>query len=156
MSQQQTKSAAAQPNKASVLPQQPGPALEVMLKITENMIELSERETQALVHGDMLAFAILQDEKQVMANNYTEASEEFRRRMAQFRGQDKTLIDKLEKAQIRLGEKAKSNNKIVEKMKTGAQEKTKNHLFAVQEIAQQHHVVFEDQKFKDQKSAASS
>lgn len=138
---------------ANVLPDQPVPALEAMLKITENMIDLSERETQALVHGDMLAFAILQDEKNVMANDYTQASNEFRQRIEQFRGQDPELIDKLEQAQNRLGQKAKSNNKIVEGMKTKSQEKTKNHLFTVQELAQRFPVIIDGKPVNNTQSA---
>lgn len=100
---------------------QPVVALQRMIRISQNLMMLAEKETQALLVDDMLAFAIMQYEKEKIANEYTAASENFRNRLEEFRNTDPTLLSRLEKLQRDLTEKMRDNNAIVERIRERAQ-----------------------------------
>lgn len=123
-----------------LLPDNTHKAIEMMARLTEGLLEMAERETQALVQNDMFTFAILQNEKFAATEDYARAAGEFRARLESFRGTDKALLEHLETLQARLGEKMKSNNKIVAGLKNKAVESTSGSLFTVQELAQKHPV----------------
>jgi hypothetical protein len=120
----------------SILPTNAGGAIQRMIKISQSLLDLSDRETQALIQNDLLAFAVLQDEKELLADQYTKSSDEFRKRLHEFRSVDKTLIKKLEILQNKLADKAQENNMFVERMKTRAERNTQKTLLTVQELAQ--------------------
>lgn len=121
-----------------ILPQDLTQALKVLINFSERLLDLAERETQALVQNDLGTFSILQNEKDVMSRRYADASEEFRGRMNEFRAADPGLLDRLENLQKELGDKLHSNNDITMQLFTRAKEKTTNSLFTLQEASQGH------------------
>ena len=117
-------------------------ALKAMIKTTENLVEFSNREAQALAKNDVFNFAIMQDEKTVLTERYVGLSQEFRTRLNEFRSADPGLLDRLEKLQIELGENAKHNNAIIDRMQKKSEKKAKNALLEAQEIGQNHKIDF--------------
>lgn len=99
-----------------LLPSDPHIALKAMIKTTEALIEFSDREAQALAKTDMLNFAIMQDEKTVITERYVQLAQEFQARLEEFRNVDPGLLGRLEKLQIELGENAKHNNGIIDRI----------------------------------------
>lgn len=140
------KQTAPQNVKVSVLPADATAAMRRMIKFSQSLLDLAERETQALLQQDTLSFGVLQDEKEMLAHQYTAASEEFRSRLNQFRSVDKTLIKQLETLQNRLAEKTHENMAFVERMKTKAEKNASKTLFTVQELAQSRPVRFENKQ----------
>ena len=67
-SQQSANSTAVSP--ASILPQEPSMALNMLIRLTNNLSSLADREAQALAQNDMATFAILQDEKTLVTEQY--------------------------------------------------------------------------------------
>ncbi len=120
----------------SVLPDDPNHALRELIRLTTALRDMAEQETQHLVTNDMLQFAFTQQDKEKIAVRYQEASQEFRRRIEEFRGADKGLIQKLEALQTELKEKSESNNLIVGRIRQKATANTKATLFTAQEIGQ--------------------
>ncbi len=112
-------------------------AVQQLIRVTQKLVDLSERETKALLQRDMLAFSILQDEKESVTGQYMKASEEFRNRIEDFRGVEKTLIGRLEMLQRTLSEKSVGNNVMVEQMQRHAQNNTHRTLLMAQEFGQQ-------------------
>lgn len=119
-----------------VLAREKTQAVQQLIKLTRNLADLAERETQALAQNDILAFAILQDEKALIAEHYAAASNEFRARLPEFRGMNPALLDRLESLQHRLGEAAKQNNETVKRIYDQSQENTQNTLISAQELGQ--------------------
>ena len=128
--------------KMTVLPTDAGQALKVMIQISERLLDITDRETQALVRNDAVAFSILQNEKEAQSGKYAKASEEFRSRLEEFRNVDKTLLNRLEKLQNDLGEKTKSNREIITHIFTEPKRKSKESLLTVQELGQRNQVTF--------------
>ncbi len=123
--------------KRNILPENPTQAARELIKLSQTLVELADRETQALVQGDLLTFNILQDEKELLATRYARSSEEFRERLEEFRTLDRNLLDQMENIQKQLGEKNHSNNTIVARMYQRSEQKTQATLFTAQELAQQ-------------------
>lgn len=117
-------------------------AIQRLIQVSQKLLTLSEKETQALLQRDMLAFAILQDEKESISQEYTRASEEFRTRLDDFRNVEKNLLTRLEGLQKNLAEKAHGNNTIVLQMQRDAEKSTSKTLLMAQEFGQQKRVRF--------------
>lgn len=113
------------PQNNKVLPAQPVNAIQQLIRISQNLINVAEKETQALLLNDMLAFAIIQHEKEKLAAQYVTASEEFRNRIEDFRKIDPALIRRLEKLQRDLGEKTHGNNGLVDQIRQRAEKNVK-------------------------------
>ena len=120
----------------NILPADAQMAIQQLIKLSRNLTQLAESETQLLVQNDMLGFAMLQQEKEVVVNRYVKASDEFQSRLNEFRRIDPGLLDQLENIQKDLGERSQSNNVIIQRMNKKSQEKTVTSLIAAQEIAQ--------------------
>ena len=125
-----------------LLPSDPHIALKAMIKTTESLIEFSDREAQALAKTDMLNFSIMQDEKTVITERYVQLAREFQTRLEEFRSADPGLLDRLEKLQVELGENAKHNNSIIDRMQKKSEKKATNTLLKIQEISQNHKTDF--------------
>ncbi|MGQ0527382.1 MAG: hypothetical protein ACT4OY_05045 [Alphaproteobacteria bacterium] len=110
---------------------------------SQKLVDLSDKETQALVQNDMLAFAILQYEKDSLTTKYVGISKEFRSRLEEFRHLDRGHLNKLEALQKTLSEKSHANNAIIAKLKHRIEKNTHQTLLAAQEIAQTRHIHFE-------------
>lgn len=117
-------------------------ALKAIIKTTENLIDISEREAQHIAKNDMVSFAILQDEKNVQTERYVRLSREFRGRLNDFRKADIGLLDRLEKLQGTLGENTAHNNRIINQVQKKAKKNTENTLLSAQELGQKHPVNF--------------
>lgn len=117
-------------------------ALKAIIKTTENLIDISERESHMMATNDMVGFAILQDEKNIQTERYVRLSQEFRSRLEDFRKADKALLDHLEKLQKTLGENTQYNNHLIKQIQKKARAKTDNTLLSAQELGQKHPVNF--------------
>ncbi|MCC6598369.1 MAG: hypothetical protein IT559_06235 [Alphaproteobacteria bacterium] len=126
----------------SPLPIEKSQALNMMIRITQSLLTLAERESQALAMNDMLSFAILQDEKNLVKDQYIQLSEAFRTNIEAYRGVDKALLDRLESLQNALAEKTRSNNLCVNTIYERARGKTQSALITAQELGQQRPVSF--------------
>lgn len=120
----------------NLLPRDPVQAIQKMIKISQRLLDMAERETQALLQDDVLSFGVVQDEKDIIVSQYAAMSREFRERLNDFRRVDQSLLQKLEKVQNQLGDKARANNNIVTELKEKAARNTQKTLFTVQELAQ--------------------
>lgn len=118
------------------LPQDVNAALRELVRLTTRLIEFADRETQALVKNDHLAFAYTQRDKEKFAAHYARASEEFRGRLEEFRGSDQRLLAQLDRLQGELREKTVSNNMAIDQIKSRAAANTQSTLFSAQEIGQ--------------------
>lgn len=129
-------------NAAPLLPREKSQALNMMIRITQSLVTLAERESQALAMNDLLSFAILQDEKILVTEQYIRMSEEFRTNVEFYRGADRVLLDRLENLQNALAEKTRSNNVCVADIYGRAKGRVQNSLITAQELGQQRPVNF--------------
>ena len=96
----------------------PAAAVQRLIQVSQKLVDIGERETQALLQNDIMTFSILQDEKESVTSQYTAASNDFRSRLEDFRGVEKNLLGRLETLQKNIAEKARSNNTIIMRMKS--------------------------------------
>ncbi len=129
-------------NIKTTLPDNPDQALRELIQISNMLLAVSERETQTLAQDDMVSFAILQDEKAIIAKRYALASEAFRARLEDFRQADRNLVKRLETLQRRISEVSQENNIMVGHIRDNAQKTTQKTLLTVQELAQSRPVTF--------------
>ncbi len=121
---------------AQALPDDTSQALRILIRHSEQLVQIAERETQVLVQNDMRSFAVLQDEKEKVSKQYAGAAGEFHSRLEDFRGADPGLLQRLDDLQQDLGERTKSNTTIVERIFKRSQEVVHNNLISIQELAQ--------------------
>ncbi|MFP4312697.1 MAG: hypothetical protein ACLFR0_00095 [Alphaproteobacteria bacterium] len=125
-----------------LLPADKDQALTVLINITENLINFSERESQVLAQNDMMTLAVMQDEKTLITQRYVALSTEFRKRLEEFRGVNPALLDRLETLQNTLGENSRHNNTIIGQMQDRAKKKTEGVLMNAHKLGQSHPVKF--------------
>jgi hypothetical protein len=142
-----------QTDRRANLPANATAAIQRLIQVSQKLVDLSERETQALLQRDMLTFAILQDEKESIANQYTNASEEFRARLEDFRNVEKPLLNRLELLQKNLAEKTQDNNVMVAQIKQRAETGTQKTLLMAQEYGQQKRVRMNDNNARKERGA---
>ncbi len=111
-------------------------SLRELVRLSKSLIELTGRETQALVTNDHMSFAFIGQDKEAVAKRYTKSSEDFRDRLEEFRNADKSILMQLNKLQNELKEKTQSNNILIGRIKDRAAANTKSTLFTVQELGQ--------------------
>lgn len=128
----------------AMLVEDPNLAIKTIIKMTQSLIIMAEKESQALAKNDMLSLAILQDEKETITQRYVKISQEFRTRIEEFRGVDRNELDKLEKLQVELSNISKDNNAVLDRIQKRSQKKTATNMFTVQELAQNHTVFNEN------------
>jgi hypothetical protein len=132
----------SQNNTAPILPSEKSQAVNMLIRVTQNLITLAERESQSLAQNDLMTFAILQDEKTFMADHYARVSSEFRARINQYRGVDKTLLKRLETMQNDLAERTRTNNQVVTTLYDRTRANTQSVLLAAQEMGQNCHIKY--------------
>ncbi|PCI99707.1 MAG: hypothetical protein COB14_05845 [Alphaproteobacteria bacterium] len=120
----------------NVLGQDVNQALRELVRLNKKLIEFADQETQSLVTSDHMRFAFTQQDKESLARQYMQASEEFRTRLDDFRHADKSILMQLEKLQVELKEKTQNNNVLINQIKTRAAANTQSTLFTVQELGQ--------------------
>lgn len=119
------------------LPQDTTGALKELVSVSRNILDSAERETQCLVMGDLISFAMIQHDKEYLADRYAKASGEFRSRIDEFRGaQHKAMIAQLDNLQRRLKEKTQENNILIDQIRRRATANTRATLFTAQEMGQ--------------------
>ncbi len=111
-------------------------ALRELVRLNKRLIDFADQETQSLVTSDHMRFAFTQQDKESLARQYMQASEEFRTRLDDFRHADKSILMQLEKLQTELKEKTQNNNVLINQIKTRAAANTQSTLFTVQELGQ--------------------
>lgn len=122
---------------SALLPENKMQALYSLIKATNMLIELAEREKSALMSNDMSLLQILQEEKKFLSARYSKLSQEFRARLSEFKDtQYNSLIDQLEVLQKALHEKSTLNNSYVESLRSKNCNYSQNSLLAAQEYAQ--------------------
>lgn len=126
------------------LPAMPNNALSYLCKISQSLLDLAERESQALIQNDIMALAILQDEKENLSQRYMESSQEFRARVNEFRSSDKGLIHRLEKLQKQLAERSDDNNVLIAQIRDRAERNTQKTLLMAQEYGKSPRAKFPD------------
>ena len=130
-------------NKAeNLLPADQSMALKTMIAATQDLINFTEHESQALAKNEMMDFAVMQNEKTLLTERYVQLSKEFRNRLEDFRGADRALLDQLEAVQKSLGENSRHNNKIIDQIQVGARKKTNGVLFNANKLGESHPVHF--------------
>jgi hypothetical protein len=127
----------------SVLPQDTSQALNMLIRLTNNLSNLADREATALAQADMVTFAILQDEKTLVTEQYIAACEDFRSNVNSYRGAEWSTLVRLERLQRELGEKTRSNNDVVQQLYERARNRTQSSLLTAQELGQDQRVRFE-------------
>lgn len=137
------KPANATQTAGQILPQEKTQAVQHLIKLTRGLIDLGEREAQALAQNDMLSFAVIQDEKEMMAEHYAQASTEFRGRIAEFRGINAALIQRLSDFQTELGDVTAQNNRTVEGIYERTKSRTRKTLEEASEISREKKVAFD-------------
>jgi hypothetical protein len=115
----------------------PAATVQRLIQISQKLVDIGDRETQALLQRDITSFSIIQDEKESVAGQYTKASEEFRARLEDFRSVEKGLLIRLENLQKNIAEKARSNNVMILQIKERAETSTQKTLLMAQEFGQQ-------------------
>ncbi|MGB4057316.1 MAG: hypothetical protein WBK77_04450 [Alphaproteobacteria bacterium] len=129
-------------------------SIQKLIQVSQNLIALGERETQALLQGDMMNFGFLQDEKDRLVNQYTSTSEEFRSRLEDFRSVDKSLLGRLEELQKSLSEKTQSNNVMILQMHKRTESNVHKTLLMAQEYGQHKRTRFEGSRNTEKQRGA--
>ncbi len=119
-------------------------ALRQLVKISKRLVEFTDQETQSLIKQDHMSFALVQRDKERLADRYAQACGEFQERLEEFRSADKGLILQLDQTQNTLREKTENNNEMIARIKERAQANTQATLFTVQEMGQR--VIIHDKK----------
>lgn len=153
MKQAMTSNSTLPANDAQILPSEKTQAVQHLIKLTDSLITLSEREAQGLAQNDMVSFAILQDEKASLAEHYARASAEFRDRLHEFRGMSSALLDRLEQKQNRLGAISAENNAIVTRLYARAEENAKTGLKTARDHQEKTKVNFDTAYSKEESNA---
>ncbi len=125
-----------QKQNTNVLGKDVNQALRELVRLNRRLIDFADQETQSLVTNDHMRFAFTQQDKESLARQYMQASEEFRTRLDDFRHADKSILMQLDKLQIELKEKTQNNNVLIDQIKTRASANTQSTLFTVQELGQ--------------------
>ncbi|MGH1378201.1 MAG: hypothetical protein ACRBB3_05200 [Alphaproteobacteria bacterium] len=125
-----------QKQNTNVLGKDVNQALRELVRLNKRLIDFADQETQSLVTNDHMRFAFTQQDKESLARQYMQASEEFRTRLDDFRHADKSILMQLDKLQIELKEKTQNNNVLIDQIKTRASANTQSTLFTVQELGQ--------------------
>lgn len=143
---------AAQKKEDTFLPRDANQALRELIRLSRRLVDFSDQEGQALIKNDHLQFALVQQDKERLAEQYMRASEEFRGRIEDFRTADKGLLMQLDRLQAELKEKAANNNETIDRVATRARANTQSTLFSAQEMGQR--VQFADQVQQSQTQGA--
>ncbi len=107
--------------------------LNKLCDLSQKLLELAERESQALIQNDSVAFSVLQDDKEILSKSYLKASEEFRNNIGAFRRANTKIIERLEALQSQLGIRTNDNNKLIGQIHERAQSNTNRSLLLAKE-----------------------
>lgn len=119
-----TKPEAAKGPQGPVLPEGPQEAVQRMIKITEQLNQILDREAMALATQDTIMFSALQEEKHKISQEYKMAADEFTARVQSFRGVNKALLERMDKIQEELHSKAEASQRIMRSIIDGFKQRT--------------------------------
>jgi hypothetical protein len=137
----------------NVLPSSVNTAMREMISVSQKLVSIAEQETQKLIQNDWFGFSALQGEKEKIAERYVKISKEFRDRLPEFRKVDQSLLGQLDALQNTLAQKSKSNNTMIQRMRTKAQSNAHSTLIDAQSLAQKKVVRF---PLQDEKTGTTS
>ena len=103
--------------KGRVLSETPEGALQDVIKIASTLVDLLDREANDLAMNNAVSFASVQNEKEIWAQKYEQASIEFQARVGEFRNVDKSLLARFETVQDELKNRAEKNAKLLAGLK---------------------------------------
>lgn len=118
--------------------------LRQLVQLSKRLVEFTDQETQSLIKQDHMSFALVQRDKERLAERYAKSCVEFQERLEEFRSADKGLILQLDNTQNTLREKTEHNNEMIARIKDRAQANTQATLFSAQEMGQR--VILHDNK----------
>ncbi len=124
------------PTPPSILGADVNHALQELIRLSKKLVDFADQETKSLVTRDAMLFAFTQKDKEILAERYAQASEEFRSRLDDFRRADRGLLMKLERLQEELRQKTHDNNMAIEQVKEKVSASTQATLFSAQEMGQ--------------------
>jgi len=107
-------------NQAQQRTQSPQQVMHQLCTQTQSLIDIAEQESQALVQNDLLAFAVLQDEKESLSTRYQNTAQTFQDRLNEFRNVNQISITRLEKLQEELRTASEENNVLLQRIEQGA------------------------------------
>lgn len=100
----------------NTLPDDPTEAVKFVTNIAQKLIDVMEQEGRALTMQDGVSFTAAQEDKARLADQYQKSSAEFQRRIMDFRGVDRPLLDKLDAIQRELKTKTEENSAAMERI----------------------------------------
>ncbi len=117
-----------------------------LIDTTERLIDIAEREKEAIARDDVGTFVMLQDEKEKHSEKYMSQSKHFRARAKELKDHDPASIDKMGELQELLSQKMRSNSRKILQMQENATPKQNmppplagSTLLSAQEIGQNSH-----------------
>lgn len=137
------------------LPEGKEKALAALMKITKDLVYMAEQEEQALATSDMLQFAVLQNEKNMLAERYSQYSYQFSKRIEEFRGTDTKTLDELDALQVTLNDKARMNNDVVKRHADRARNQTKHKTLSADQLSGRAHIKWDLQLMAQETSQAN-
>lgn len=100
-----------------ILPADPAAAVKFVTGIAQKLIDVMEQESRAMTMRDGVSFTAAQEEKEGLLTQYQVISQEFQKRILDFRGVDRALLDRLDSTQRRLKVMTLENSATMERMK---------------------------------------
>ena len=97
----------------SVLPQDPTQAVDTLIKIVEELTELTDKEMTAHMMKDGVTIVAVQADKEIATSKYEAAALEFTTRIEEFRIVDKAKLDQLDSLQRILSDRAKESMQVI-------------------------------------------
>lgn len=117
-----------------------------LIDTTERLIDIADRENEAITRDDVGTFAMLQDEKEKHSEKYMSQSKQFRVRAKELKDYDRASVDKMGNLQELLSQKMRSNSRKILQMQDSAPPKPQtpptlasSTLLSAQEIGQNSH-----------------
>lgn len=104
-------------NENTILPQETGAAIKMMIELTEGLYKSVEEETNALAMNDSVNFFMLAEDKKRLNDVYQKATAEVQARIDEFRNYKGEELKKLVEMQDILMKEASRNMKLLESIK---------------------------------------
>jgi len=101
----------------NILPEEPNMAVQKMIELTQECLNILEGESEKLTRNDLVQFAVNDEQKGRAFTFYEKASEEFKARIDALRGKvDPSLVTQLQQLQLKVADQAAFNNQRLEQI----------------------------------------
>lgn len=94
----------------------PQEALQQLISTAEQLLAIMDQEAAALAQKDSVKFSALQSEKEQITENYQALARTFQDRIKSFRGADQARLDKLERLQDELKNRAEDTQRQMDNL----------------------------------------